>query len=64
MPYNPICKAFAWRLEAQGKPPIAIIGATMNKLLHIIFGVLKNKKPSDQEYLKNHHKTARFHRRS
>jgi transposase len=58
MRFNPICKAFAERLAAQGKPPIVIIGAIMNKLLHIIYGVLKHQKPFDPNYLKNHEKTA------
>jgi hypothetical protein len=42
----------------QGTPPILIIGAIMNKLLHIIFSVLKHQKPFDPDYLKNHEKTA------
>lgn len=58
MRFNPTCKAFASRLEAQGKPPNVITGAIMNKLLHIIFGVLKNKTPFDPDYLKNHEKPA------
>ena len=58
MRFNPICKAFAERLKAQGKPQIVIIGAIMNKLLHIIYGVLKHQKPFDPEYLKKHEKTA------
>ena len=39
-------------------PQIVIIGAIMNKLLHIIYGVLKHQKPFDPEYLKKHGKTA------
>lgn len=58
MRFNPICKEFAARLKAQGKPQIVIIGAIMNKLLHIIYGVLKHQKPFDPEYLKKHEKTA------
>jgi transposase len=58
MRFNPICKEFATRLKAQGKPQIVIIGAIMNKLLHIIYGVLKHQKPFDPEYLKKHEKTA------
>jgi hypothetical protein len=38
MRFNPICKAFAERLAAQGKPPIVIIGAIMNtRYAHIMF---------------------------
>lgn len=50
--HNPICKAFADRLEAQGKEKIEIIGAIMHKLLHLIYGVLKHQKPFDPNHLK------------
>lgn len=49
--FNPICKAFAQRLEAQGKEKIEIIGAIMHKLLHLVYGVLKHQKPFDPNYL-------------
>lgn len=52
--FNPVCKAFAARLAAQGKPPIVIIGAVMTKLLHIIYGVLKHGQPFNP----NHHRKA------
>lgn len=52
--YNPICKDFAAGLTAQGKPSIVIIGAVMNKLLHIIYSVLKNGHPFNP----HHHKKA------
>jgi hypothetical protein len=42
----------------QGKPPILILGAIMNKLLHLAYGVLKTQKPFDPEYLKNMKKNA------
>ena len=58
MRFNRICKEFAARLKAQGKPQIVIIGAIMNKLLHNIYGVLTHHKPFDPEYLKKHEKTA------
>jgi transposase len=54
--YNPICKDFAARLAAQGKPSIVIIGAVMNKLLHIIYGVLKYGQPFNPQ----HHKKAQI----
>lgn len=41
--YNPILKQLGRRLEAAGKPKMVIIGAAMRKLIHIIYGVLKNK---------------------
>lgn len=50
MRYNPACKAFAERLRAKGKKQIVIIGAVMTKLLHIIYGVLKSRKPFDPVY--------------
>jgi hypothetical protein len=42
----------------EGVPLTAYIGAIMNKLLHIIYGVLKHQKPFDREYLKKHEKSA------
>lgn len=50
--YNPICKAFAARLAAQGKPSIVIVGAVMTKLLHIIYGVLKHGQPFNPNQMK------------
>ena len=38
-------KEFAANLKHKGKHTMVIIGALMRKLLHIIFGVLKNKTP-------------------
>ncbi len=36
-----------------------VVGTTLtNKLLHIIYGVLKHQKPFDPEYLKKHGKIA------
>ena len=43
--YNPLLKEFAANLKHKGKHTMVIIGALMRKLLHIIFGVLKNKTP-------------------
>jgi transposase len=50
MEHNPLLKAFAQRLRAKGKPKMAIVGAVMRKLLHIIFGILKHQKPFDPNY--------------
>ncbi len=33
-----------------GKHPMAILGALMRKLLHIVYGVLKTGKPFDPNY--------------
>ena len=41
--YNPLIKALAERLDKAGKPKMVIVIAAMRKLLHIIYGVLKNK---------------------
>ena len=43
--HNNIIKEFARRLEKNGKTPMQIVCAAMRKLLHIAFGVLKNKSP-------------------
>ncbi len=45
--HNEIVKEFARRLAANGKTSMQIICASMRKLLHIAFGVLKNKCPFD-----------------
>jgi transposase len=46
--YNPIIKEFAERLESAGKSKMVIIIAAMRKLLHIIYGVLKNQNPFNE----------------
>jgi len=40
---NPMVKEFAERLSNRGKSRMVVVIAAMRKLLHIIFGVLKNK---------------------
>ena len=45
--YNKTINHFANRLEKNGKTSMQIICASMRKLLHIAFGVLKHKKPFD-----------------
>lgn len=40
--FNPIVKDFAERLSSSGKAKMVIVVAAMRKLLHIIYGVLKN----------------------
>lgn len=45
--HNKIVKEFAKRLEKNGKSKMQIICASMRKLLHIAFGVLKHKRPFD-----------------
>lgn len=51
--WNPIVQGLVKRLEAKGKHKLAILGAVSRKLLHIIYGVLKHKKPFDPNYLIN-----------
>jgi len=43
--HNPVCKALFDRLLATGHAPPAAYGAVARKLLQILYGVLKNKKP-------------------
>lgn len=45
--YNPVIKALRQRLLAKGKHKMAIVGAAMRKLLHIVYGVLKSGRPFD-----------------
>lgn len=48
--FNPIVKQFAARLAAKGKSKGVIRVAAMRKLIHIAYGVLKNKIPFDPNY--------------
>lgn len=43
--HNPDVKELYQRLKAAGKKPMCAMVACMRKLLHIAYGVLKNKKP-------------------
>jgi len=45
--YNPVIRAFRERLAMNGKSRMLIVGAIMRKLVHIIYGVLKNGRPFD-----------------
>jgi transposase len=45
MRYNPILIEMKERLLKAGKPKMLIVGAVMRKLVHIIYGVLKNDQP-------------------
>ena len=49
--HNPIIKKFAERLKAKGKAWKEIICAVIRKLLHIAFGVLKNRIPFNPNYV-------------
>ncbi len=47
--YNPVIKKMNVRLTSAGKPKMLIVGAAMRKLVHIIYGVLKNGRPFDEK---------------
>lgn len=47
--FNEALRPFVSRLESNGLCPKAIVGAVMRKLVHIIFGMLKNKSPFNPE---------------
>lgn len=48
--YNPVIADLKIKLSNAGKHNMLIIGAAMRKLVHIIYGVLKNKIPFDPGY--------------
>lgn len=48
--YNPILVDMKRRLSALGKTKMAIVGAAMRKLVHLIYGVLKSGRPFDANY--------------
>ncbi len=51
MQHNPVIRDVKERLEKKGKSQKVIIGAAMRKLLHLSYGVLKNKIPFDANYV-------------
>jgi transposase len=51
--WNPVIKSFSDRLTNNGLRPMQVIGASMRKLLHIAYGVLKNDIPFDPNYCMN-----------
>lgn len=53
MKFNPILKTFAQRLREKGKQPKQIVLAVERKLLHLIYGILKNNTPFNPEHLNN-----------
>jgi transposase len=46
--FNTIIKDFAERLHNTGKSKMVVVIASMRKLLHIIYGVLKNQTPFNE----------------
>jgi transposase len=47
---NPVIKVFAGRLKERGKASMEIIVAVMRKLLVLVYGVLKSRRPFDPNY--------------
>jgi transposase len=43
--HNPVIIAMAKRLEQRGLAPKAIVGASMRRLVHMIYGVIKSGHP-------------------
>jgi transposase len=56
--YNPILKQMKQRLLEAGKSKMAIVGAAMRKLVHLIYGVLKSGIPFEADYVVKHAKEA------
>ena len=48
--WNPIVADLADRLRRRGKPFGVILVAAMRKLLHLVYGVVKNKTPFDPDF--------------
>lgn len=49
--YNPLLKAMKERMLAAGKAKMAIVGAAMRKLVHLVYGVLKSGMPFDPNHV-------------
>lgn len=47
--HNPVITVTAERLRARGMAPKAIVGASMRKLVHMIYGVVTSGRPFDAE---------------
>jgi transposase len=50
---NPVLTAFYQKKIAQGKHPQAAIGACARKLTHLVYYILKERKPFDPDYQRN-----------
>jgi len=48
--FNPLIANLRSRLQAKNKQKMTIVGATMRKLLHLAYGVLKTRKPFDSNH--------------
>lgn len=49
--HNPIIKTFGARLRATGLAPKAVVAASMHKLVHLIYGILKSGTPFNANFL-------------
>ena len=49
--HNPIIKAFGARMKATGLAPKAVVAASMHKLVHLIYGILKSSTPFNANFL-------------
>ena len=50
MSHNPVIRSHCIRLSQRQLPKMAIVAASMRKLLHLVYGVLKNQLPFDPTY--------------
>ena len=50
MSHNPVIKSLCVRLSERRLSKMAIVAASMRKLLHIAYGVLKTQRPFDPDY--------------
>ncbi len=48
--FNPLIGALGERLTVKGKSKMLIIGAAMRKLVHLVYGILKFRKPFDPDF--------------
>jgi transposase len=48
--HNKVIEPFIMRLREKGKAPKSIICAVMRKLAHIVFGVIKSRRPFSENY--------------
>lgn len=48
--YNPLIKKMNVRLTVAGNAKMLIVGAAMRKLVHLIYGILKNGVPFDEKF--------------
>jgi len=49
--HNPIIKTFGQRLKAGGMAPKAVVAASMHKLVHLIYGILKSGRPFNPNFV-------------